>query len=910
MAWHLDVVNLLAQAALGGTLVLAAGFVAVRACRQPVRRIRLTELTLLGLLLVPFSSRVSWLPHWSAGLLPRPAAEAAAEPAQPTVESLAFVPASAAPALPVARGEQAAPAAARVRSDWAVALLTSPPGADAPGSPAEPSATTRVPLLIVTAYGGAMAALAAWLLAGLAGLVRLYRSTYPVPPEVAELFHDIAGPRADAVRLCASDRLDTPVAFAGWRPIIVLPGALCRGGDRAALRYSLAHEWSHVEGGDVWRWYLTGLVQLVYFFHPLVWWLRGQLRLCQDYLADARAAEHAAGTEHYAEYLVGLCRRRLVAPAAALGIGGRRSHLYRRVTMLLQARERPERRCLWTWNAAAVLAGLAVLGLCSAVRLDAADEPAAKEAPAAKKAPEQPPAKGETLHYTGRVTDKDTGKPIAGATVTVRRSLLGDPEAREENRVMQETKHKTDAAGKYHFTIPPEQSSKRYLYIELDVEHPNYAPQGRFGYALSMIRKNEKMGERPFFENVTLRAGEPISGTLRTPDGRPAPGVKVLAYSVTRKAKGGFEYGSFTDCRSDKDGKFRLVVVTPGAAVFWILPEKYIPTTHRVKDGQRGDLGTFTLLPGLSLRGKVLDVRGKPVAGVNVNLERNGRGEELQDLMVADAIARSAVTDARGEFVMAPLAAGDYHIQPDPRVRDGSQDRRKKYPEPGVFLRQKVTLTEAVAKTGVEVRESPHVVIETQFFDSKGKPTRGHAWHVFGRLDKSFWFGQAQVDPSGKGVLKVPHGLEDVRISLMNNEHGSQRFRLARGKPLARGREINLGTLLEDVRGVEIVRYVAPVVLVKVRTKDGTTPTEVRVSALYGAKKNGKAAFFPVNGDPTDVFFNKQKDGRLRTSQLLPDEDVTIQARAEGYATASVTVRLPEDTTRDVELVLEKSAPK
>src|SRR5262249_27294182 len=162
------------------------------------------------------------------------------------------------------------------------------------------------------------------------------------------------------------------------------------------------------------------------------------------------------------------------------------------------------------------------------------------------------PAANETLHYAGKVTDKDTGKPIAGATVTVRRSLLGDPTEKEENRVIEETKHTTDAEGKYAFTIPPEQTSKRYLYIELDVEHPDYAPRKHFGYALSMIRKNEKLGGRPFFENVDLRPGQAITGTVQTPEGQPAAGVKVMAYSVTDRRKSGeFEYGSFADTRTD-----------------------------------------------------------------------------------------------------------------------------------------------------------------------------------------------------------------------------------------------------------------------------------------------------------------------------------------------------------------------
>jgi protocatechuate 3,4-dioxygenase beta subunit len=638
--------------------------------------------------------------------------------------------------------------------------------------------------------------------------------------------------------------------------------------------------------------------------------LRRHLRLCQDYLADARAAEQAPEAEDYAEYLVTLSRRRLAAPAAALGIVDRGSNLYRRILMLLQTRTALERRCLKAWTAAAALGGLALLGLCAAVRLDAADAPAAKKAPEAKKA-DKAPAAAKALHYTGQVFDKATRKPLAGATITVRRSLLGDPEQKEYNRVLQETKHVTDAQGKYRFTIPPEQTAQKYLYIELDAEHPDYAPQRHFGYALGMILKNEKIGGRPFFEDVRLWPGKAVRGTLRTPEGTPASGVKVLSYSVISRANKGpsFEYGSFNECLTDKAGTFRLVVVTPGAAVFWILPEKYSPSVHRVKEGKRGDLGTFTLEQGAVLRGKVVDVRGKPLAGVNVNAEREGRGEELQDLPVADAINRSAVSDAKGEFTMNPLPPGTYRVLPNEHARDNTKPRGKKYAVPAVFLPTKVTLKDNMAKAFVEVRAVPHVEIVTQYYDSKGKPTRGHSWHVFGRVDKSFWFGQAKMDASGKGILLVPHGLEDVRLSLMTNEHGALRYRMGKGQPLTYGRDIKLGTLNEDVRGIEIVRYVAPIVLIKVRAADGKKLTGVKMAGIYKSGKSEKV--FPVGGVPTNVFFEKQEDGRFRTFSLLPDEDVTFTAhQPEGYRPASVTLRLPEGGTRDVELVLQPAAKK
>ena len=109
--------------------------------------------------------------------------------------------------------------------------------------------------------------------------------------------------------------------------------------------------------------------------------------------------------------------------------------------------------------------------------------------------------KGDPIKYTGRVFDKDTDKGVPNATVTVRRSTYGDP---KHERVIEESKHTTNAEGKYTFTVPPEQAAERYLYIELDVAAPGYAPRSNFGYSFAMIQKNEKLGGRPFFRNADV----------------------------------------------------------------------------------------------------------------------------------------------------------------------------------------------------------------------------------------------------------------------------------------------------------------------------------------------------------------------------------------------------------------------
>lgn len=911
MTWDAFALEALARAVAGGFVILAAAAVAVRLCRQPADRVRITGLALAGAVLIPGVAAVPGLPGWSVAVLPPAPAPAVVPTTDPVIAVPAYRPDPelfAARAERKADGEPAAPPAP--------AATASPP-TPAAVIPALPATTVATPpaswwspgRALLVGYAVATVGFVLWMLLGLWRLSLLRHAARSAPPEVVALLREIAGTAAGRVRLLVSDRIDAPVAFAGRWPVILLPESACDPTNREALRYGLAHEWSHVERGDVWRWWFVTLSQVVLFYQPLFWWLRRRLRLAQDYLADARAAGQT-DTIDYAEYLVTLARRRQGVPGLALGMTDRRSNLTRRVHMLLLNTTPPSPRCRAAWTCGAVLVAAALVAGSSAVRLAAAPA-AADDKQADPKKPADPPA-GETLNYTGKVTDKDTGKPIAGATVVVRRSLLGDPELKDRNPVVEESKHTTDADGKYSFTIPPEQSSKRYLYIELDVEHPDYAPKKGFGYALGMIRKNEKLGGRPFFEGVELRPGKPVTGVVKTPDGKPLSGVKVMAYSVTSKrAEGAFEFGSFADTRTAADGTFRLTMATPGWAVLWVLPENYVPTTHVIKD-KRGDLGPFTLQSGPRLKGTLLDARGKPLAGVIVNAESQERNEEITE-PVADQINRSAVTNEKGEFAMNPLPPGNYLVKPGDYEQDASLDRkdRKRTEVPAVFIGTKVILKAGADPEPLEVRAVPHVTIEAQYLDSAGKPTRGHAPHVVGRIDGTFWFAEAKTDPTGKVTLHIPHGLTEVSLDLMTNEHGALRWRKTKDEPLNNTRTIRLGTVTDDVKGIEIIRYNAPILIVKVATKDGSKPVKPAVTAVYAAGKGRTEGMFILrDGRQSDVSFEEQEDGRFRSSQLFPDDEVTVTAHADGYASKSEKVKLAEGTTKEIELVLEKEEKK
>jgi len=81
---------------------------------------------------------------------------------------------------------------------------------------------------------------------------------------------------------------------------------------------------------------------------------------------------------------------------------------------------------------------------------------------------------------------------------------------------------------------------------------------------------------------------------------------------------------------------------------------------------------------------------------------------------------------------------------------------------------------------------------------------------------------------------------------------------------------------------------------------------DCKVSGIYSDNKY-KTLPPSVGGLPTNVHFKKQKDGRHRTSQMIPNRKIKFTAKADGYSEASETVELAEGKEKDVVLVLKKS---
>src|SRR5581483_10275250 len=201
---------------------------------------------------VPWLALLPGLPRWSLSVLPaQPAAapvtapEPALTPSEPRV-----IPPYRPHAEPFPQPAKLKPAeTAPPPAPTAVATEPEAIGAANPAAEAARLAPAPVPApaswsagrVVLVVYAALTAVFVLWSLLGLSRLWLLWRSARPAPAEAVALLRQIIGPAAEGVRVLVSDRIDAPVAFAGWRPVIVLPESACDPDNRETLQYGLAH---------------------------------------------------------------------------------------------------------------------------------------------------------------------------------------------------------------------------------------------------------------------------------------------------------------------------------------------------------------------------------------------------------------------------------------------------------------------------------------------------------------------------------------------------------------------------------------------------------------------------------------------------------------------------------------------
>lgn len=230
-----------------------------------------------------------------------------------------------------------------------------------------------LPSMAFASWLGGMLLLTLGLLHRLHRVKTALRSCPPAPARlchlVARLQQDLKMRRRVQIVLARSgSELDAPALFGLFEPTILLPEDMAERWTVAEIEPVLLHELVHLKRADPWIHALQVALQIVYFFHPLVWLANRQLRLEREMACDDRVVELSAGCpRRYMAALLAVASRQRSPQRSwhrwqpVLGMSLRPSLLARRLRRLHAPSPRPGK----IPTVLAVLAGLSALGIAS-----------------------------------------------------------------------------------------------------------------------------------------------------------------------------------------------------------------------------------------------------------------------------------------------------------------------------------------------------------------------------------------------------------------------------------------------------------------------------------------------------------------------------------------------------------------
>lgn len=238
--------------------------------------------------------------------------------------------------------------------------------------------------LLLVWVGGSMG-FGLWAWARGRAVARRLRASTDAPEAVRALLTETAfdlGLRRPLPWVLLTDTQQGPALCGLFRPVILLPRGLIEQLDSQALRLVLRHELIHLARRDLGWNLLQVCVQIVWWWHPLVWFANARVRALREAAVD-EAVMLEPGSDEYPATLVAVARTCVIPsrmPMALLGILESGGRLEARVRRLVE-RPLPRSACLgWVGWVTVLLAGALFLPMGFARRVETPAPPA----PAAK----------------------------------------------------------------------------------------------------------------------------------------------------------------------------------------------------------------------------------------------------------------------------------------------------------------------------------------------------------------------------------------------------------------------------------------------------------------------------------------------------------------------------------------------
>jgi beta-lactamase regulating signal transducer with metallopeptidase domain len=147
-----------------------------------------------------------------------------------------------------------------------------------------------------------------------------------------------------SIRILESDLIQVPITTGFLRPVIILPLGLVTHIPFNQLEAIITHEMAHIQRHDYLINVFRSLLEALFFYHPIFWWLSRKLELYREHACDDVTINHCGSSEPLQRALLDLSSIKPKAANPAAALFQNPNHLLNRIKRMKTSQNNPKRR--------------------------------------------------------------------------------------------------------------------------------------------------------------------------------------------------------------------------------------------------------------------------------------------------------------------------------------------------------------------------------------------------------------------------------------------------------------------------------------------------------------------------------------------------------------------------------------
>ncbi|PKQ69558.1 hypothetical protein BZG01_01125 [Labilibaculum manganireducens] len=133
-----------------------------------------------------------------------------------------------------------------------------------------------------------------------------------------------------------SGLLDIPSVIGYFKPIVLIPVSMLSGIPENQLEIIIAHELAHIRRHDYLLQFIQGIIELIFFYHPVVWWLSSVVNAEREHICDDLAVKVCGESLTLIKALNNMEAIRKKQYELVLGFSGKKGKVLNRIKRILR----------------------------------------------------------------------------------------------------------------------------------------------------------------------------------------------------------------------------------------------------------------------------------------------------------------------------------------------------------------------------------------------------------------------------------------------------------------------------------------------------------------------------------------------------------------------------------------------